>query len=211
MAELVKCSLCGRDVSSECKTCPGCGHNISKEYPNKNEIGTIKNVFSNNRANILLVAYICVIGICGIVSLNLPYSDWSAEMIRYSSVIIGIIRLASLLLPILAIRMIKSTGKRLPNIVNILLIIHVCVAIPIVYSCFAPIYFSKDIIYPIYIFTFVKIIFYASFISPALAIINKNLKNAGLVFTSIYAIFFVYKAITQMFEMINSIGKIILE
>jgi len=31
MAKLVKCSLCGRDVSSECRLCPGCGHNVAHE------------------------------------------------------------------------------------------------------------------------------------------------------------------------------------
>ena len=31
MAVLVKCSLCGRDVSSECSACPGCGHNVAQE------------------------------------------------------------------------------------------------------------------------------------------------------------------------------------
>jgi len=31
MAYLVKCSLCGRDVSNECNSCPGCGHNVRFE------------------------------------------------------------------------------------------------------------------------------------------------------------------------------------
>ena len=31
MAYLVKCSLCGRDVSNECNSCPGCGHNVKSE------------------------------------------------------------------------------------------------------------------------------------------------------------------------------------
>ena len=35
MAYLVKCSLCGRDVSSECKACPGCGHNVANELCQK--------------------------------------------------------------------------------------------------------------------------------------------------------------------------------
>jgi len=35
MAYLVKCSLCGRDVSSECISCPGCGHNVAVELHNK--------------------------------------------------------------------------------------------------------------------------------------------------------------------------------
>jgi hypothetical protein len=40
MARLVKCSLCGRDVSSEAKACPGCGHDVAgdmrkKEYEQK--------------------------------------------------------------------------------------------------------------------------------------------------------------------------------
>ena len=37
MAELVKCSLCGRDVSSECRACPGCGHNVANELYQKKE------------------------------------------------------------------------------------------------------------------------------------------------------------------------------
>ncbi|MCL2084539.1 MAG: hypothetical protein FWH06_04680 [Oscillospiraceae bacterium] len=32
MATLVKCSLCGRDVSSEAKACPGCGHDVAGDY-----------------------------------------------------------------------------------------------------------------------------------------------------------------------------------
>ena len=35
MAELVKCSLCGRDVSSECRACPNCGHNVANELHQK--------------------------------------------------------------------------------------------------------------------------------------------------------------------------------
>jgi len=35
MAYLVKCSLCGRDVSSECNSCPGCGHNVAQEIRQK--------------------------------------------------------------------------------------------------------------------------------------------------------------------------------
>ena len=31
MAYLVKCSLCGRSVSNECRSCPGCGHNVANE------------------------------------------------------------------------------------------------------------------------------------------------------------------------------------
>jgi predicted RNA-binding Zn-ribbon protein involved in translation (DUF1610 family) len=31
MAYLVKCSLCGRNVSNECEACPNCGHNIKRE------------------------------------------------------------------------------------------------------------------------------------------------------------------------------------
>ena len=35
MAQLVKCSLCGRSVSSEAKSCPGCGHNVASELYQK--------------------------------------------------------------------------------------------------------------------------------------------------------------------------------
>ena len=35
MAYLVKCSLCGRDVSSEAKACPGCGHDVAGELQQK--------------------------------------------------------------------------------------------------------------------------------------------------------------------------------
>ena len=35
MAYLTKCSLCGRDVSSECSSCPGCGHNVARELQQK--------------------------------------------------------------------------------------------------------------------------------------------------------------------------------
>jgi len=35
MAYLTKCSLCGRDVSSECSSCPGCGHNVAFEMRQK--------------------------------------------------------------------------------------------------------------------------------------------------------------------------------
>ena len=35
MAYLTKCSLCGRDVSSECNSCPGCGHNVAKDVLQK--------------------------------------------------------------------------------------------------------------------------------------------------------------------------------
>ena len=31
MASLVKCPLCGRQVSSKCNSCPGCGHNVAHE------------------------------------------------------------------------------------------------------------------------------------------------------------------------------------
>ena len=31
MAHLVNCSLCKRSVSSECSSCPGCGHNVAGE------------------------------------------------------------------------------------------------------------------------------------------------------------------------------------
>ena len=38
MANLVKCSLCGRNVSNECKACPGCGHDVARELrANENE------------------------------------------------------------------------------------------------------------------------------------------------------------------------------
>ena len=35
MAYLVKCSLCGRDVSSVCKSCPGCGHDVARDFQKK--------------------------------------------------------------------------------------------------------------------------------------------------------------------------------
>ena len=35
MAYLVKCSLCGRDVSNETKSCPGCGHDVAHEIYQK--------------------------------------------------------------------------------------------------------------------------------------------------------------------------------
>jgi DNA-directed RNA polymerase subunit RPC12/RpoP len=35
MAYLVKCSLCGRDVSSEAKACPGCGHDVAGDTRKK--------------------------------------------------------------------------------------------------------------------------------------------------------------------------------
>jgi len=35
MAYLTKCSLCGRNVSSECNSCPGCGHNVALEVRQK--------------------------------------------------------------------------------------------------------------------------------------------------------------------------------
>ena len=35
MAQLIKCTLCGRDVSSEAKACPGCGHDIECENRQK--------------------------------------------------------------------------------------------------------------------------------------------------------------------------------
>jgi len=35
MAYLVKCSLCGRDVSSETHSCPGCGHDVAGELHQK--------------------------------------------------------------------------------------------------------------------------------------------------------------------------------
>ena len=35
MAYLVKCSLCNRDVSNECNSCPGCGHNVAREVRQK--------------------------------------------------------------------------------------------------------------------------------------------------------------------------------
>ena len=37
MEVLVKCSLCGRDVSSECQSCPGCGHNVAHELYQKEQ------------------------------------------------------------------------------------------------------------------------------------------------------------------------------
>jgi len=37
MAYLVKCSLCGRNVSNESNACPGCGHNIAEELRKKQQ------------------------------------------------------------------------------------------------------------------------------------------------------------------------------
>ena len=43
MAQLVRCPLCRRSVSSECTSCPGCGHNVAgdlwqKEKENNREL-----------------------------------------------------------------------------------------------------------------------------------------------------------------------------
>ena len=44
MAYLTKCSLCGRDVSSECNSCPGCGHNVASDVRRKEfEMSPVEN------------------------------------------------------------------------------------------------------------------------------------------------------------------------
>jgi len=35
MAYIVKCSLCGHDVSNECGSCPRCGNNVAAELARK--------------------------------------------------------------------------------------------------------------------------------------------------------------------------------
>jgi len=35
VAYLVKCSLCGREVSNEARACPGCGHDVAQELRQK--------------------------------------------------------------------------------------------------------------------------------------------------------------------------------
>jgi len=42
MAYLVKCPLCGRDVSSEARSCPGCGHDVASEL-HKNDRQEMRN------------------------------------------------------------------------------------------------------------------------------------------------------------------------
>ena len=46
MASLVKCSVCGREVSSGCTSCPNCGHNVAIELQ-KNKFMTFWDKIKN--------------------------------------------------------------------------------------------------------------------------------------------------------------------